>query len=151
MRVHTKFSALLCGMIALACLSTTGCESTAPAGPEESWPERLLFDIEALEPADGSIGVERLPRFAWRIPRHPNRVNTIIFNLFRADEAAQEARFIRVFDGPIEAFRLNEGQEGMPAMGIGRLEPGIEYIWKLSITYQDIEDVHTGEWRFRTR
>jgi hypothetical protein len=133
-------------------LLATGCQSNSPASPdEESWSDRLLIGIEAQEPRDGATGVDLLPRFAWRIPRHPNRVNTIIFNLFRADEIEGEARFIRVFDGPIEAFRLNEGQEGMPAMGIGRLEPDTDYIWKLSITYQDVDDVHTGEWRFHTR
>jgi hypothetical protein len=140
---------LLLGTLALL----TGC-ATTPASSGEDPPAQLpplqLTPIQPLEPVPGATGVSLLPTFAWTIPRKPNRVDTILFNLYRDSDTEGQADFIRVFDGPIDRFRLDQGQEGMPVLGIGPLESDTSYLWRLSITYTDTADVHVGEWHFRT-
>jgi len=130
-----------------------GCETTPipeagerPAGP----PPAQITPIQALQPAPESGGVSLVPTFAWTIPRKPNRVNTILFNLYRDNDTDGPADFIRVFDGAIDRFRLDQGQEGMPVLGIGPLQPDTSYTWRLSIIYTDTTEPHLGEWRFRT-
>ena len=127
-----------------------GCQSTPPQGAPVPGAPSDRSAIQPVEPRPGSSEVSRIPTFAWVIPGHKNRVDTQIFNLYRADSVEGDADFIRVFDGPIERFALNEGQEEMPALGLGRLAPDTEYVWKLSLFYIDSDEIQTGEWHFRT-
>jgi hypothetical protein len=138
-------------MLPVLLLLLASCTTTTPeSGRPEGLPPLELGPIEVFQPRPEAGNVPLVPTFSWRIPRKPNRVNTILFNLYRADAIGQQADFIRVFDGPIDTFRLDQGQEGMPTLGIGPLQPHTDYVWRLSISYTDVTTQHTGEWRFRT-